>query len=79
MSDNTYPEHEKLQRVKAEVDAVTEFIETGGFVLAQYPEKEERLVPTHRSASTIALEYFEIDQKTIEAERRAMLTAIQNP
>lgn len=78
MSDNPYPEHEKLKAVKAEVDAVTEFIETGGFILAKYPENEERLEPVHQNASTIALKHFEIDPQKIEAERRTMLTKIRN-
>lgn len=78
MPKSSYPEHDKLDAVNTKVEAVTEFIETGGFILAKYPENEERLMPVHQNAHTIALEHFEIDPKKIEAERRTMLTKIRN-
>ncbi len=73
MSD--YPEHDKLRHVKDESQAIGEFLDFGGYVLGEYIDG--RLQPVHGSISRILAEYFEIDEKKIEQEKRQMLDKLR--
>lgn len=72
-----YPEHEKLSAISDTSQAIGEFLDYGlasqGLVLAQYDEETDRLWPTHKSIMAILADYFDIDQKKIDAEKEQML------
>lgn len=86
-----YPEHEKLQKVKDKSQTCGEFLEwlTGekNFVLAKYhdhddscPEgcsRDDYLYPMHPGIPNLLHEFFEIDARKLEEEKRAMLEAIR--
>lgn len=78
-----YPEHEKLQAVANESQAIGDFVEwlgQRGIHLGEYLEGkwiEARLVPTHRSTVDLLADFFYIDQRKLEAEKRAMLAALR--
>ncbi len=84
MSD--YPEHDKLRHVKDESQAIGEFLDFGGYVLAEWHDPTPReltegykrqLAPTHQPISRILAEYFEIDENKIEQEKRQMLDKLR--
>lgn len=114
MSD--YPEHDKLTAIKDESQLIGEFIETSGYILAQYreagdngqppyiwlygkhhtkvpdlgdyiagraehnPDYEswgEALVPVGLPITQILADYFDIDLRKIEDEKRAMLDQLR--
>ena len=83
MSDE-YPEHDKLAKVSDRSQAIGEFLEWLGereskVVLCSlertssgfYPKKI--FLPIANSVERLLAEYFEIDLKVIEDEKRAML------
>lgn len=77
-----YPEHDKLQKIQAESQAIGAFLDTGGYVLAQYHQDDdddtERLYPVGKGIDRVLADYFEIDLDVIEMEKRAMLNAIRS-
>lgn len=85
MSDyaDNYPEHMKLDKIKNLSQACGEFIEwlqcEKGVFLAVYDKKStfgdlyRANIPTH----VLLAEFFEIDEKKLEAEKRAMLDSIR--
>lgn len=80
MSD--YPEHDKLEAVMEQSQAIGEFIDGNGkYVLAEWMEIEgfsrPQLIPVVRSISDILAEYFGIDMRTLESEKRAMLEKLR--
>jgi hypothetical protein len=78
---NTYPEHEKLAKVKDRSQACGEFLEwltsEGGFVLCKYVKDRVFPVPASVSIADLLARFFKIDQKKIEDEKRAMLAELQ--
>lgn len=81
MAHPDYPEHAKLAAVADQSQAIGEFLEGGGFILAEYVtfEGHDRatLVPVGRSINDILAAYFDIDLAKIEAEKRAMLASLR--
>lgn len=82
-SDHSYPEHEKMQAVLQESQAIGQFIDSTPYVLAEYREiegyREAQLVPMTRSIERILAEHFGIDLGVIETEKRAMLDSLREP
>lgn len=78
-----YPEHEKLRAISDQSQTVGEFVEwmgQQGIHLGEYLHGEwsqARLVPTHRNTVDLLAEFFGIDQKRLEGEKRAMLASLQ--
>lgn len=69
----TYPEHEKMKKVHEASQAIgefLEFLESKGFTI-------ERNEMTYRNFNGLLAEFFDVDLKKIELEKRAMLTDIQ--
>lgn len=83
MSDaEKYPEHEKLKDVQEESQAIGEFLDLGPYTLCEHytinpetwsPYIDPHWMPVRKSIPEILADYFEIDLKKIEAEKRAML------
>lgn len=84
------PELDKQAKVVDKSQTCGEFLEwlrdEKGFVLARYPSAEEaeeeglseqRPLHVHTSTTELLAEFFEIDLRKIEAERRALLEAIR--
>ncbi|MDA4133857.1 MAG: hypothetical protein OK454_12150 [Thaumarchaeota archaeon] len=72
MSDaEKYPEHEKLKGVQEESQAIGEFLDLGPYTLCEH--YTIHWIPVRKSIPEILADYFEIDLKKIEAEKRAML------
>lgn len=77
-----YPEHDKLDAVVVETQAVGEFLEWAkgkGVLLAQRipgPDGEDWLVPQFRLLALLA-EWKGIDRERLEQEKQAMLTKIR--
>lgn len=69
MSDVTYPECEKWAKVHSDASAILQFMEW-----RDYRMHGNGPVPT---TEMLVYEYFNIDPKKLEAERRAMLEAIR--
>jgi len=68
-----YPEHEKLQEIADQSQTIGEFLECNGYVLCQYEEEIDEFVPHRNSIEQILAEYFGIDLKKIDQEKRQML------
>lgn len=79
-------ELDRMQAVKTESQAVGEFIDTAGYVLAEWREEYEdadgrmreymngpQLLPVGRPIEAILADYFGIDQARAETERLALL------
>jgi hypothetical protein len=77
-----FPEHEKLQAVADESQAVGEFLDIGlaqqGLVLAEYHEGSGLLYPSHRTVEDVLASYFGIDRDRLEAEKRQMLEMLRD-
>ena len=73
-----YPEHAKLNAVADKSQAIGEFIEHAGFILCE-PTGRELIpyAPVGKSINELLADYFEIDLKVIEKEKRAMLDLIR--
>jgi hypothetical protein len=82
---STYPEHEKMARVREELDIIGEFLEwlpTTGKLICDPPEPQPGTIwsrpyytPSNSSSIPKLLShYFGIDEKVLEAEKRAMLS-----
>lgn len=88
-----YPEHEKLSGVQVESQAIGQFIdwlqdEKGVFLAVEATHKEENIsgignhevtetVPYRFRIDEVLAEYFGIDLRVLESERRAMLVEIR--
>lgn len=80
MSKSNYPLHEKLAEMKEHHQAVQDFlawIDTKGYVIAQYRENSDFPVPTFRKKESIISEFLGIPEAEFEAEKRAMLDALR--
>ena len=77
MPEKTYPECEKLKKVHEKSQTIGEFLEwlEGEKGVVLMVEKEDETYPISFQYHTEGLlaEYFEIDLKKVEAERREML------
>ena len=79
------PEHDKLDAVKDASQAIGEFLDYGlarlGLVLCEEPESRRNRSrwcnPTSRSISSILAAHFDIDERALEAEKRAMLEELR--
>jgi len=75
----TYPEHEKLQKVKDHSQAIGEFLEwvswTKEYRLGEFVGNNDytEFVPVNMNIQNLLAEYFEIDLKKLESEKREML------
>lgn len=83
MADNDYPELEKLNAVRPQMEAIRNFLQWAGeenaMELARFSDEEYasgRYYPVHRSIDDLLYEHFGINAKRIEQERRAMLEAL---
>lgn len=74
-----YPEHAKFDKVRDKAQAIGEFIEHGGWLLCKWPEGESHPKPTNFTINQVLGDYFEIDTKVLENEKRAMLERLANP
>lgn len=71
------PEHEKLQEVQPQSQAIGEFIEwlgEQGIWLASF-NKFDRLNPINDSTEKLLAQFFKIDLQVLEAEKIAILDA----
>lgn len=80
-----YPEHEKLRKVADLSQKIGEFLDFGlakqGLVLCEAQDHwsdETQFYPTHKTVQSILADYFEIDQKKIDAEKEQMLEALRS-
>ena len=76
-----YPEHEKLKAVQEESQAIGEFLEFGGYTLCEISDAHPDAfpwAPVRKSINDILAEYFCIDQKKLEEEKRAMLESMRD-
>ncbi|QGZ16778.1 hypothetical protein PBI_DEWDROP_131 [Microbacterium phage Dewdrop] len=81
-----YPEHEKLKAISGKSQEIGQFLEwmqsekgyqVGIFGDADSGENPDRLYPTYLNIQELLADYFEIDLKVIEQEKRAMLDSIR--
>jgi len=71
-----YPEHEKLQAISDQSQAIGEFLEAGGgngYRLCEWNEELDEFFPVTRTTQQVLAHYFGIDLDRLEAEKRAML------
>lgn len=71
------PELDKMHEVHDRSQTIGEFLDTSGYVLAEY-DKYDELVPTSKSIEQILAEHFGIDLNKVEQERRTLLAYIAN-
>ena len=90
--DEKYPEHAKLMAVRDQSQAVGEFLDNAGFVLAEWfdddscdegrrcplrGDESDHLHPVTDDIQRVLEKWFEIDGKKIEDEKRAMLAEMR--
>jgi hypothetical protein len=85
--EEKYPEHMKLDAVKDRSQAVGEFLDSGGYILATETngddcwfdcrEDHPHLRATSKPITQILAEYYGIDLNTIEKEKREMLAELR--
>ena len=82
-SMKSYPEHEKLKAVKDQTQMIGEFltwlqtdraISLTSHILNQYGVTEKQ----YHNVESLLAEYFEIDLKKLELEKREMLYGLRN-
>lgn len=79
-----YEEHDKLGAVMDRSQAIGEFLETSGYILCKNQRMgsfngvdEYALVPVSKSINEVLADYFDIDLKKIEAEKRQMIEELR--
>lgn len=75
---NKYPEHDKVQKIAPQSQAIGEFLEwlqERGTVLAEYDG--DRLWPQSFTTETLLAKFFDIDLNKLEKEKREMLKEIR--
>lgn len=77
-----WPEHEKLKLVAEKSQAIGAFVDwmSGrGLYLSEYNEDEDRprLQTWSGRIQSLLAEYFDIDERVLEQEKRAMLARMQ--
>lgn len=81
-----HPETQKMIDAAPESQSIGEFVEwlsTKGMHIAEYAEYEKgvlrsQLVPVSRGIEDILAEYFGIDLKAVEKERREILASLRS-
>lgn len=85
-----YPESTRLLAAREESQPIGEFLESGPYELGRWVPCQqwhqdgwecgqgEHFQPVRKSIETVLAEYFGIDMVKVEAERRAMLAALNN-
>lgn len=68
----SYPECEKMQSVKDKSQIIGAFLEDCGYTLCEF-DKYGQYMPVAGTIEQILAEYFEIDMKKVEEERRQIL------
>lgn len=69
-----YPEHEKLKKVSDECQTIGMFLE---WLREKYTICDPDY-PSHKGIEDFLAEYFNIDQKILEQEKRQMLEELRN-
>jgi len=80
MSKYPYPEHAKLEKITSKSQSIGEFLEwcnTKGMSLHEYPEDHPHAVQTRRSTQDLLAEFFEIDLKKLEKEKKKMIESLR--
>jgi hypothetical protein len=79
-----YPECERLKAVSGESQAIGNFIEWLGeerMFIVKYEKvegyRDEQALPVTKSIEQMLADYFDIDLKKVEKERRAILAYLQ--
>lgn len=70
-----YPQHYRLEDLEGENDAVGAFIQwldSEGYIIAQCNE-DDRLVPAMRTVQQWLADYYDIDLKELDKEKRQMV------
>ncbi len=70
-----YPEHEKLKARECEADVLSgflDFLSARSWLIAEYTEESERLLPVRERNEQIIGLYLDIDPKKLSAEKDAM-------
>ena len=79
--NDPYPEHTRQHAVLDDSQAIGAFLDESRYLLAEYRDiegcREQHLIPVSTPVHVILAEYFGIDLAKIEAEKRAMIAAIQ--
>ena len=78
MSVVTYPEHDKLKAIRDKSQVIGEFLEwceTKGLLLGMWETGggPDRFYPVHIPVNNLLADYFGIDLRVLENEKRAML------
>lgn len=75
-----YPEHEKLRRVKNTSQEIGDFLEKmeseGIYLCKRYPHLNDHFYRVSTSINVLLADYFGIDLKKLEEEKRAMAKEI---
>ena len=74
--DDTYPEHAKLMAMREKSQAIGELLDVSGYVLCEYVEGFNNPKPVGKTINQILADYFHIDLKVIEEEKRQMLAVL---
>lgn len=77
----SYPEHEKLQAIQRQSQAIGEFLEwlptsRRGLVIARQAAESDRWYPAFVPIVELLAEYFGIDLAAMENEKRSMLASL---
>lgn len=76
-----YPELEKMKEAQADSSVISEFLDwlryDADYVLCRWPEDENYPQPASIGMEQLLADYFQIDLKKVEAERRAILEYLQ--
>jgi hypothetical protein len=74
------PELDRMAEVRDKSQAIGEFIENSGFTLGKWVKfhgiTEERFTPASGTIEQILADYFEIDLRKVDCERRAIIDAL---
>ncbi len=72
------PEHEKLQVVQPQSQAIGEFLDWAGeqgLYLSRFVNDYQQYQPTNENIESLLASHFEIDLRVLEAEKVALLDA----
>jgi len=78
MTSKTYPEHEKLQAVKHETQAVHDFLEWVSDEYSLGLRDMRGFPPAGKTLRDLLAEWKDIDQAKLEAEKQAMLEELRS-
>lgn len=83
-NEDDYPESMKLTAIADKSNAIGEFLDNSGFILAEYVDGDRYegepatvLVPVSKGIQEVLAGYFEIDLTKLEKEKRAMLELLR--